>query len=71
LAISPELLAGPDWAEHCEGFFRRFAAIEGARLPSSRRHKNRLSTALRGINADLVERILALGNRADASTSVA
>src|SRR5579871_1506251 len=52
LAISPELLAGPDWAEHCEGFFARFEAIEGARLPGSRRHKNRLSTAPRNINAD-------------------
>jgi delta1-piperideine-2-carboxylate reductase len=60
LAISPELLAGPDWAEHCESFFRRFAAIEGARLPGSRRHKNRLSTAPRSINADLVERIRSL-----------
>ena len=29
LAISPELLAGPDWAEHCEAFFRRYDAIEG------------------------------------------
>lgn len=62
LAISPELLAGPDWAEHCEGFFRRFETIEGARLPGSRRHKNRLSTAPRTINADLVERIRALCN---------
>jgi delta1-piperideine-2-carboxylate reductase len=60
LAISPELLAGPDWAEHCEDFFSRFATIEGARLPGSRRHKNRLSLAPRNINADLVERIRAL-----------
>jgi delta1-piperideine-2-carboxylate reductase len=60
LAISPELLAGPDWAEHCEGFFRRFEAIEGARLPGSRRHKNRLSMAPRKINSALIERIRAL-----------
>lgn len=60
LAISPELLAGPDWAEHCEGFFRRFDAIDGARLPGVRRHKNRQSTAPRQINATLVERIRAL-----------
>lgn len=62
LAISLELLAGPDWAEHCEGFFRCFEAIEGARLPGSRRHKNRLSTAPRNIDANLVERIRALCN---------
>jgi len=60
LAISPQLLAGPDWAEHCESFFRRFDAIEGARLPGSRRHANRLSTAPRNVNAALVERIRAL-----------
>ena len=60
LAISPELVAGPGWAEHCEGFFRRFEAIEGARLPGSRRHKNRLSDTPREINADLVARIHAL-----------
>jgi delta1-piperideine-2-carboxylate reductase len=60
LALSPELLAGPGWAEHCEGFFRRFEAIEGARLPGARRHKNRLSDTPREINADLVARIRAL-----------
>ncbi len=62
LAISPELLAGPDWAEHCEAFFRRFEAIEGARLPGRRRHENRLSTAPRPVNADLLERVRALCN---------
>jgi len=60
LAISPELLAGPDWAEHCEGFFRRFEAIDGARLPGARRHRNRQSNAPRHINAELVARIRAL-----------
>ncbi|MBL9215872.1 MAG: Ldh family oxidoreductase [Opitutaceae bacterium] len=57
LAISPELLAGPGWAEHCEKFFARFDAIEGARLPGARRHRNRLSDAPRQVNAELVERI--------------
>lgn len=60
LAISPELVAGPGWAEHCEEFFRRFDAIDGARLPGSRRHGNRGSTAPREIDAELVERITAL-----------
>ena len=60
LAISPELLAGPGWAEHCEAFFARFQAIEGAHLPGSRRHTNRLSAAPRAINAELVERVRAL-----------
>jgi delta1-piperideine-2-carboxylate reductase len=60
LAMSPELLSGPNWAEHCESFFHRYAAIGGARLPGSRRHKNRLSTAPRNVDAKLVERIRAL-----------
>jgi delta1-piperideine-2-carboxylate reductase len=60
LALSPELLAGPGWAEHCEAFFARFQAIEGARLPGSRRHQNRLSQAPRPVNADLLARIRAL-----------
>jgi delta1-piperideine-2-carboxylate reductase len=60
LAISPELVAGPGWAEHCEEFFRRFDAIDGARLPGSRRHRNRASTAPREIDGELVERITAL-----------
>jgi delta1-piperideine-2-carboxylate reductase len=60
LAISPELVAGPEWAEHAGEFFRRFDAIEGARLPGSRRHNNRRSTAPRELDADLVERIRAL-----------
>jgi delta1-piperideine-2-carboxylate reductase len=60
LAISPELLAGPGWAEHCEAFFTRFQAVEGARLPGSRRHSNRLSDAPRPIKAELLQRIRAL-----------
>lgn len=60
LAISPELLAGPDWTDHCETFFQRFEAIQGARLPGSRRHGNRLSAEPRNINLELVERIRAL-----------
>jgi delta1-piperideine-2-carboxylate reductase len=60
LAISPELVAGPGWEAHCEEFFRRFDEIEGARLPGSRRHTNRLSTASREIDAALVERIVGL-----------
>ena len=60
LAISPEILGGSDWAEHCENFFDRFEAIQGVRLPGQRRHINRLSAAPRQINAKLVDRIKAL-----------
>lgn len=61
LAISPELVAGPDWAAHCETFFTRFAQVEGARLPGARRHANRRSEAARELDAALVEQIRALG----------
>ena len=60
LAISPRLLGGVDWAEHCEGFFRHFEAMDGTRLPGSRRYRNRMSHAPRKINAELVARIRAL-----------
>ncbi len=60
LAISPERVAGPGWAEHCEAFFQHFNTIEGARLPGDRRYKNRLSTAPRNIDAKLVERVRSL-----------
>jgi delta1-piperideine-2-carboxylate reductase len=60
LAISPEILSGPGWSEHCEKFFARFDAIEGARLPGTRRYANRLSTAPREVDAALIEQIRSL-----------
>jgi delta1-piperideine-2-carboxylate reductase len=60
LAISPELIAGPSWTRHCEEFFERLESIEGTRIPGSRRHRNRLSTAPREVDADLVTQIRAL-----------
>jgi delta1-piperideine-2-carboxylate reductase len=57
LALDPEMLAGPGWAEHCERFFARFDAIEGARLPGSRRHANRSSQALRRVDAALLTQV--------------
>ena len=60
LAMNPDLIAGPGWAEHSEGFFARLTALEGVRLPGQRRHKNRLSDAPRQINAALVAKIRGL-----------
>ncbi len=60
LAISPDLLAGDGWAEHAETFFERLEAIDGVRLPGERRHKNRLSTAPRPVNSELLARVEAL-----------
>ena len=60
LAMSPAIMAGPDWAAHAEGFFAELTGLEGVRLPGQRRHANRLSDAPRPINAELVEKIRSL-----------
>lgn len=57
LAMSPEIMAGRDWADHAEGFFAELERMEGVRLPGQRRHTNRLSDAPRQINAELVAKI--------------
>ena len=40
-AMDPARFGDPDWATHCEGFFERYCAIAGARLPSDRRYRER------------------------------
>ena len=60
MAMSPELLAGADWASHGEGFIEKLEAMDGVRLPGQRRHQNRLDQGPRHINAALVETIQAL-----------
>lgn len=54
LAMSPQVLAGPGWAEHSDAFLDELEAMEGVRLPGQRRFANRASTAPRHINAELV-----------------
>lgn len=60
LAISPEILAGPGWDTHCEAFFARYAAIDGARLPGSHRMHRRQAPGPRQIDAALLEQVRAL-----------
>ncbi len=62
LAMSPEIIAIDDWQSHCDLFFERMSGLpgQGVRLPGERRHKNRLSTAARQINSELLEKIKAL-----------
>lgn len=62
LAMSPEIMAGPGWQKHAEGFFDQLTALEGVRLPGQRRHTNRFSDAPRQINAELVDTIKGLMN---------
>lgn len=60
LAMSPEVVAGPGWEDHCDAFFARLTGLEGVRLPGERRHKNRISDAPRAINTPLLEKIRGL-----------
>ena len=56
-ALSPEILSDGDWQSHSEGFFERFESLEGARLPGTRRHRNRQSSAARTVNLELLKKI--------------
>jgi len=62
MAISPQLVAGDNWQAHNEAFIQTLSELEGIRLPGQRRHKNRLDTGPRFINAELVEKINALAS---------
>ncbi|MBT6122627.1 MAG: Ldh family oxidoreductase [Candidatus Puniceispirillum sp.] len=60
LAMSPDIIAGPDWPEHVEGFVEKLNTMDGVRLPGVRRHNNRLDKGPRKVNATLLETIEAL-----------
>jgi len=60
IGLSPALIAGDGWEDHVEAFMDRLTGMEGVRVPGARRHKNRLDTGPRAINAALVETIRGL-----------
>tara|TARA_B100001121_G_scaffold106186_1_gene93869 strand:- start:971 stop:1969 length:999 start_codon:yes stop_codon:yes gene_type:complete len=60
MALSPELIAGKNWNEHAESFFKQMTSLEGVRLPGERRHNNRKNKGPREINTSLVEKINSL-----------
>jgi len=62
LAISPDKIAGSGWDKHADQFFKKMSEMDGVRLPGERRHKNRLDTGPRKINADLIKKIKSLSN---------
>lgn len=54
MALSPAILAGPDWADHGDRFLVELTSMEGVRVPGERRFENRRSTTPRLVNAELV-----------------
>ena len=57
MSLSPELIAGEDWNEHAEKFFKELSSMDGVRLPGQRRHNNRNDEGPRNINSELIEKI--------------
>ena len=62
MALSPELIAGNNWNEHAEKFFKQMTSLEGVRLPGQRRHNNRKNIQPRNINKSLVDKIISLSS---------
>lgn len=60
MALSPKVISGENPDEHCESFFQRLENMTGVRLPGQRRHKNRLDSGPRSINAELLAQIRSL-----------
>lgn len=62
LAMSPDITSGSGaWANAANAFFDKLKSIgDNIRLPGERRHKNRLNTGPRSVNAELVEKIRTL-----------
>lgn len=60
IGMAPSIIAGPKWEEHVEAFVNKLNSLEGVRMPGARRHKNRLNTAPRSINSELIDTIKAL-----------
>ena len=60
IALSPERLAGKNWAERCESFFAGFATVDGARFPGARRHEQRRRSGGRRVSSVVLEQVRAL-----------
>jgi delta1-piperideine-2-carboxylate reductase len=57
IGMSPDIIAGANWQDHVEAFMQKMTSLDGVRMPGARRHKNRLDTGPRQINAALVDNI--------------
>lgn len=57
IALSPEKLAGADWAERCEEFFKSYETVDGARLPGANRHIRREQPGGRLVSRAVLDQI--------------
>lgn len=55
LAMSPDVLAGPGWADHSDAFLDELGAMPGVRLPGQRRQAQRASITSVEVNAELID----------------
>lgn len=55
LAMSPDILAGHDWAEHSNAFLGELESMPGVRMPGRRRFAQRASGEPIDVNTELVE----------------
>ncbi len=60
MALSPEVFSATEWASQTERFVDKYTAIDGARLPGSRRFKNRQNTGPRAVDENLLNKIRGL-----------
>ena len=60
LAMSPGVLAGPDWADHSDAFLTELENMDGIRLPGQRRFAARRSGEPIQVNTELVDTVRGL-----------
>lgn len=54
LAMAPDVLAGPGWAEHSDAFLSELEAMPGIRIPGRRRFDARVSPPQRDVDEELI-----------------
>lgn len=55
LAMAPEVLAGPGWAEHSDAFLSELESLPGVRMPSQRRFTQRRTNLPVDVDRSLVD----------------
>jgi len=63
LAMSPEMLAGPGWAEHSDTFLTELESMPGVRMPSQRRFARRSTAEPVEVDQTLIDSLRQSTNR--------